>query len=219
MRKLAAMTVATVLALLLAADFVSAQQPGGAAPGGRRGARGGEQGAPPGQPGDRGGFDRGRFDPAQMRERMLEGLRERLGATEEEWKAISPLVTDVMEKQGNAMRGGFGGLMGLLGRGGPGGPGRPGGDRGPGAPPGGDQPGQDRGRRGGMFGQPDPEIEALSKTLEDPNASKETIAANLKALRDARAKREAELKAAREKLRAVLTLRQEALLVLGGLLD
>mgnify|MGYP001074398676 CR=1 FL=1 len=60
---------------------------------------------------------------------------------------------------------------------------------------------------------------ALQTTLENKDASADDIKAKLTALRTSRAKKEADLKSAREELRKVLTLRQEAQLVLMGMLD
>jgi hypothetical protein len=70
-----------------------------------------------------------------------------------------------------------------------------------------------------MFGQTDPDQQALSDAVNAENPSPETIKAKLEAYRAAQAKKAAELKAAREKLRAVLSIAQEAKLVLAGLLD
>ncbi|HOJ59409.1 MAG TPA: hypothetical protein PK878_03915 [bacterium] len=165
------------------------------------------------QRGQRG--QRGQFDPAQMQAMMMERIQEQLGATDEEWKVIQPLVANVMEKQRNAMQGGFRGVGMRFGPGGPGAPGGP-------APQAADRPqreGQDRGQRGGFRGVEDPDVTALQTVLENKDASPEEIKAKLNALRTTRAKREAELKTAREELRKVLTLRQEAQLVLMGMLD
>ncbi len=179
--------VLAVVGLALGTLVAMAQQPGG-------------QGGP-GGPGGRGGFD-----PAQFRERMAEMMKERLGATDEEWKALQPLVEAVQEKQ-QAVRalsmGGFG--RGGFGRGG---------DRG------GDQGGNRGGDRGGMRGvQASPEIEALRKALDSKDTPAAEIQARIKAVRAARVKAEADLKTAREALRKVLTARQEGELFLTGLLD
>jgi hypothetical protein len=155
---------------------------------------------------------RGNFDPAQMRTMMMQRMKEQLAATDDEWKAIEPLVTNVMEKQAAARTGGgIGGFMGGR-RGGPGGPG--------GGPQPADQgPGGNRGGgRGGFGPASNPEVEALQKAIDAKAPAKE-IEARLKALRDARVKREEDLKKAREELRKVLTITQEAQLVLGGILD
>ncbi|MCX8108104.1 MAG: hypothetical protein N3G20_04800, partial [Verrucomicrobiae bacterium] len=84
------------------------------------------QQAGPGR-GDRG--DRPQFDPEQMRQRMMERMRERLEVKDDaEWKAIEDRLQKVMDARREA--GGFGGMgMGMFGRG----PGRGG--------QGGDQPG------------------------------------------------------------------------------
>jgi hypothetical protein len=77
-----------------------------------------------------------------------------------------------------------------------------------------------RGGRGGGFGGAQmPEVEALRDTVEKKNAPAADIKAKMAALRAARKKQADELKAARNKLRGVLTLKQEASLVLGGTLD
>jgi len=199
--------------LLLGPMAVSAQQAG--APPRRQGE--GERAAGPrdagGERGGRFGGDR-QFDPARFREMMLERYREPLGVSDEEWKAIKPLIENVVDKQTatRAMgmmrfgRGGFGGDRGP----GRGGEGRPGAEARP-APREGDRP--------SPFGQPSPEVDALEKALESKDTPVKDIETKLKALRAARQKAEEELKAAREKLRAVLTIRQEAQLVLMGLLD
>ena len=66
---------------------------------------------------------------------------------------------------------------------------------------------------------PDAEVEALQSVVADENSSADENQKKLTALRDARSQKQEELKTAREKLRSVLTIRQEALLVLRGTLD
>jgi hypothetical protein len=138
-------------------------------------------------------------DPARMQEMMLDRLKERLKASDEEWTAIKPLVADVMKLRMSQMRGRMGGMMPP-----PGGPGAP--PMGPGGP-------------GGMFGESSPEAKALQITLDAASPSNDEIKARLTAYRDARKKDEQALQAAREKLKAVLTVRQEAQLVLAGILE
>ncbi len=154
--------------------------------------RGGQRG--------QGGF--GNFDPEQMRQRMMQRYQEQLEASDDEWKVIQPLLEDVMGKQREAMGGRFGG-MGMMFR-------RPGGDRGGDAA---------QGRRGGPRGDGNPEVDALRAALEDDSTSPAELNAKLKALRDSRKKAADDLNKSREKLRAVLTPRQEAMLVLVGTLD
>lgn len=154
------------------------------------------------QGGDRGGR-RGGFDPARMQEfmdRMLDRYKERLGASDEEWNVIKPQINEVMRLQRQA-RGGGGGFMMR-------GPGGPGGDR-----------GGDRGGRPSFGGQEMPEAQALNTALENQSTPAPELQAKLNAYREAVKKNEAALKDAREKLRKVLTLRQEAMLVMAGILD
>jgi len=137
---------------------------------------------------------RGNFDPAQMRQRMTERLKEVLGVdNQQEWDAMRPLIEDVMTKQrdvrGRGMFGMFGG-----GRGGR-------------------QPG---GRRGGDI---DPAVQALQDAVESTSSSAADIKAKIQAVRDSRKKREGALQASRAKLRAVCTARQEARLFMMGILD
>jgi len=91
-----------------------------------------------GPPADR--QQRGNFDPQQMRQRMLERLRDQLGVKDDaEWKAISERIEKVTEARRSA--GGLGGpgtpggFGFAAGRPGMGGVGRPGGFGGPGGPP------------------------------------------------------------------------------------
>jgi len=181
-------------ALSTAQDRPAGEQPAAAAGEARRGGPGGDQGG-----------ERPRFDPERMRTMMLERLKKTMDATDEEWKTIEPLASKVMEKQ-NAVR--TAGLMGgfrMPGRPGAGGPGV----GAPGAPAGG----------GPGMGTPDPEGEALSKALEAKDTPAKEIESKMKAVREARLKKEEELKKAREELRKVLTIRQEALLLLARILD
>lgn len=160
---------------------------------------GGGQGQGQGQGGQGGqGGGRGNWDPAAMQQRMMDGIKEQMKAPDDEWAVISPKLEAVIKAQRDARVGGFGG------RGGPGG-GR------------GGQGG------GGGGGQPQSEVakasQELRTTLEAENASPETVAAKLKAYRDARAAAEESLKTARAELKGVLTERQEAVLVMAGMLE
>ncbi len=141
------------------------------------------------------GQRRGQMDPEQMRQRMMDAMKERLGASDEDWQALEPRVQRVMEAQQNA-RAGMGMGMGF-GRGG--------------------QQGMRRGQ------QPETEVgratSALREVLEDENAPAEQIRERLDALRAARQAAEAELTTARDELRGLLTQRQEAILVMSGMLE
>ena len=147
-------------------------------------------------PEGRRGMRGGRFDPGQMRERMLERVKTELGATDEEWTAIKPLVDNVMEKQRETRE--YSGMGGFMRRRGPGGPG-------------GDRPDFQR--------ETAPEIEALEKALESDETPAEDLKLKLDNYRKARQTAEDNLKTAREELRSVLVLKQEAKMVLMGLLD
>jgi hypothetical protein len=64
-----------------------------------------------------------------------------------------------------------------------------------------------------------PEYDALRKAVDTEGTSNEDIKAKLTAYREALKKKEANLEKAREDLRKVLTVKQEAILVLRGTLD
>lgn len=166
-------------------------------PAGGQGGNGGGQGGP-------GGGRRGGFDPAQMRQRMMERYREQLGVKDDaEWGVIEGRITKIDELRRASMMRGFGGFGG----------------RGPGGPGGGPGGNQGQGNRGGgPFGQqPNPDAEALQAAL-DGGASSDEIKAKLAAYRDSLKKKEAELTKAQDDLRALLSVKQEASAVLLGLL-
>jgi hypothetical protein len=146
------------------------------------------------------------FDPDQMRERMMDRLKTELKASDEEWGVMQPLLQNVMLKQREATSGRMG-AMGMFA-----------GQRGrPDAQP---QPGAGRpGRQGIGPAGGTGELAELSEALESPNTSAAELKKRMAAVRAAREKAEAELKAAREELRQVLTLEQEARLVLMGVMD
>jgi hypothetical protein len=162
--------------------------------------------------GDRG--DRRRqFDPAQreefmqrMRERMSQAMKERLQATDDEWSVIEPRLTKVTELR---MQSGFGGMRGMFG----------GRDRGPGAPGGAEGRDGDSDRPQRELSPIETKARALNEVVENKESTPEQIKSAMTELRAARVKQEQEAKAARESLREVLSLRQEATLVTMGLLD
>lgn len=141
--------------------------------------------------GGRGG--RGGFDPAQMRERMMAGIKEQLSASDEEWKVLSPKLEKVMAAQRES-RVGFGGFGGF-----------------------------GRGWRGGDANQPQSELaraaQELRTSLENKETPADTIAAKLKTYREARDKAREAVTAAQKELKELLTQRQEAVLVNMGILD
>ena len=163
---------------------------------------------PPGQERGRGGPrspEEWRQRMEEFRTRIEDQLRERLGATEEEWKVLQPRMDKVQQLMRQS-RAGLRGMFGMTGRGG-------------------------RGRRGGDDRQPaegtteressdvEQKTEALQSLLDDETSSAPSIKAALAALRKARQKAQDELAVARKELREVVTARQEAQLVLMTLLD
>jgi hypothetical protein len=159
--------------------------------------------------GDQGGGQRrnrqggGNFDPAQMQQRMMEGVRDQLEFTNDtDWNAVQPLVQKVMDAQRETMSGRFGG-MGRMFR-------NRGGNN--------DQGGNNNRPRGGMFGQPSPEAEALQKAIED-NAPSSQIKDLLKKYQASQKAKQAKLEAAQANLRKVLSTKQEAQATLLGLLN
>jgi hypothetical protein len=128
----------------------------------------------------------------------MERIREQLGASEEEWRVLQPKVEKVMTAQRESAAGrGFGG-----GRGGRGGGGGGGG--------------------GGAAVAETPVARAMSElrtTLDNTGATAEQINQRLTALRDARKTAQANLDTARKELKEVLTQRQEAVLVVNGMLE
>ena len=142
------------------------------------------------------------FDPA-FRQRMLDALKERLGATDDEFAAIQPKLEKVLQLQRDANSGGMRGLFG--GRGG-------------------------RGTRGGSTTTTPPagaaEQSAVQKaqaelqaTLDNKDSKPDDIKAKLDAYREAKTKAKEDLAAAQKDLESVLTQRQEATLVVTGMLN
>lgn len=175
---------AVTAALALSAGSLFAQDnAGGDQQGGQRRNR---QGGGPGGNG-------GNWDPAQMQQRMLEGVRDHLEFTNDtDWSAVQPLVQKVLDARRDVGMGG--GMRAIFG----------------GRNRGGDQGGgNNRPRGGGMFGQPSPEEESLNKALEDnaPAAQVKDLLAKYKA---SKAAKQAKLEAAQDALKAVLTTKQEA---------
>ncbi len=162
---------------------------------------------------------RGNFNPQEMQTRMTNALRERLEITDdEEWKLVSERILKVTELR-RATGGGIGGPMGgMFGRGGAGGPGggTPGGAGGPGGTGGTAEAGRGP-TRGGRGGSPNTEMGQLQAAVRDKLPEAE-IKVRLAKLRETRKSDEAKLAKAQEDLRAVLTLRQEAVAVVFGLL-
>lgn len=158
----------------------------------------------------------GNFDPEQMRQRMLERVREQLGVTkDDEWKIISERVEKVMAAR-REVPGGFGG--GMFGRG----PGGPGGRRGGGG--GGDTAAQGGGQGGDRpnrprFGAEESQEEKDLRAAIEAKASADEIKGKLDKFRAYKKSKEADLAKAQDKLKEVLSQSQEATAVLAGLLQ
>lgn len=178
----------------------------------------------PGNEGDRRG-GRTRMTPEEMRQRMEQWrkrasdmMRERLGATEDEWKVLQPRIEKVqtLQRQSRGSRG----MMGFSGR--------SWGSRG-------SRGSRDSGRRPAPTtptAKPDTpatptrersEIEkktiALSEVLKKETPTTAEITTALTELRAARAKSQKELTQARKELQNIVTPKQEAMLVLMGTLE
>lgn len=150
--------------------------------------------------GNNNGGGRGNFDLAAMQEQQMARMKEAFAVTDDaEWALISERVTKVNEirRTAGGGRGGFGG-------GGPGGPGGAGGDRGGG--------GNRQARPTG-----NPELDSLRSAVTDKLPDAE-IKSRLSRLREVRKENEEKLTKAQEDLRAVLSVRQEAIAVMFGLL-
>lgn len=148
------------------------------------------------------GGGRGNFDPSQMQERLLSALRDRMDVKDDaEWSVISDRVTKINDLRQQTMGGGNIGQL-LRNRDNTNGGGNGGGNNFGG-----------RGARGGS-----PEMQALMQGLND-NLPDAEIKARLERLQAVRKTAADQLAKAQEELRAVLTIRQEAVAVMFGLLQ
>ena len=191
MRKLVKLqrVLGVVLLVTLMASSLYAGPGGGGGQRGQRGQRG--QQDQQGQRGERG--ERGTFDRASMQERMVEMMKERLGATDEEWVVIKPRLSEVMTLSMNAR-----GTRGMRGRG--------------------------RGNRDQQETEAPTEpvqiaTADLQTTLDKEAPTAAEIKAKLTALRGAREKNKQQLVTAQQKLKEVLTVKQEAILVMMSMLE
>jgi hypothetical protein len=152
-----------------------------------------------------GGDNPGASRMEQMRTTMTAMLKDDLGATDEEMKAIGPQIEKVFTLQMDLRGSGMMRLFRKALAGGAGGPG-----------------GGGRFIMGGGNATPSAVQKALDDlldTAEKKDAKPEDIKAKLDAYREARDKAKAELAKAQEDLKSLLTKKQEALLVGYGILD
>jgi hypothetical protein len=140
------------------------------------------------------GQNRGNFDPAEMQQRLMNNLREQFGVTDDaEWKVISDRITSINELR-RASGGGFGGGIAAFRA---------------------MQGGNQNGRRGNATVSP--EQDALRQAISDKLPDAE-IKSRLTRLREVRKANEEKLTKAQEELRGILSVRQEAIAVMFGLL-
>lgn len=184
------------VAILLSTSDLAAQQRGRGNQGQGRGNQGG---------------GRGNFDPAQFQQRRMDNYKERLEVTnDDEWKIISDRIEKVLAAQREVRVIGFGR------NGGGGGGGR----RGNGGDNGQTDNNYSGGRtnRGGNFTvDTNPELDALQKAL-DSKAPADEVKTRIARLRDSLRAKEAKLTSAQDDLRKVLSMRQEGIAILIGLL-
>jgi len=188
----AALMLSGALAMPVLAQTDPNAGAGGAAPAGQgQGQGGGRQ---------RGGGGAG--GAAQFQQRMMDNLKTQMGATDDEFAAIQPKIEKVMQLQRDANAGGRG-MMG-----------------------GGRQRGGGQGGGGGATPAAGTQQSAVAKaradlqtTLDNKDATADDIKGKLQALRDAQTQAKTDLEAAQKDLASVLTQRQEAVLVMAGMLS
>jgi hypothetical protein len=130
-------------------------------------------------------------------QRWMLNLKEQLKATDEEWAVLSPRLEQVMRLQREVAAG-----------------------RDPKGPR---EPRPLKDPKPGESPQPVPEVlakaRALNATLFDQSAASADVRAKVTAIREARAKARRELAQRQEDLRQLLTYRQEAVLIIMGVLE
>ena len=168
-------------------------------------------------PGNGGTRNRGSRDPAQYQERRLARYRDHLEIKDDaEWKAIQPLLQKVLEAQQEVRRLDYVGTsQSTWSRtGGPGSSSRSRVDRGD---RGGGGNGGGAGTTGGSSQDANPEVAALQKAVNS-HASAPEVKARLNGYRNLRQRKEGDFTKVQDDLRQVLTVYQEVIAVLIGLL-
>ena len=173
-------------------------------------------------------------NPQEMQERMqtmmIERMKRQLQIEDDKWVTVKPLLENVMKLNGQlnpsargGMFGGFGGAgaMGMGGRGGMSAGGRGGAGAGAGG-----RGGQGQTRPGATTGTAKAEKTGLQKAVEDlqgllrsQDAKDDDITAKVTAVRAAKTKLKADLAKAQDALKAQMNVKQEANLVIMGLLN
>ena len=160
-----------------------------------------------------GGADRGDRNQ-RIQERIMGAIQQTLEAPDDEWEILQPMVSKIYALQ-NEMRPSRMSLFAGRGRGGTEGRGR---GRGQFGERDGEREGNREGNREGRGrNQGDAASTALSEAIESGDAAQ--IKKALTDLRDQREKQADELKKTQDKLRQIVTLKQEATLVVHGFLD
>jgi hypothetical protein len=142
---------------------------------------------------------RGNADPEQMRQRMMDNVREQFQVKDDaEWKIIQERVQKVMDARRDIGFGGGG--MRMFRR------------------PGGDANQADQGNRRRFGGEPSAEEQALQKAI-DSKATKDELKSVMAKYREAKKSKEAKLQQAQDELKKVLSLPQEAAALDMGLVN
>jgi hypothetical protein len=193
MSKRSLVVMASFCALLIF-SWAQAQEAGGGGRKRRAGGAGAGAAAAPGAGGEQEGGRR--FNTATMMRERMNTIKEQMGATDEEWKELSPKIEKAMmlQRETRPMQG-----FGFAGGRRPGGEGR--------QPP---------------AGPPSKVIEAqteLGKAIKEKNAPADDVAKKLADYREARDKARAELVVVQKDLKKSVKPREEAVLVLNGILD
>lgn len=133
---------------------------------------------------------------------MTEKMRDMVGATPEEWTVLQPRIEKVQTLQREQTTSSFRGYALLMG----------GSDRSRSRTP----------RSGDPNAQPsllEQKTKDLQTSVENKETSPEELKMRLAAIRDAKARAKADLARNQEELRQLLTVRQEAVLVMLGVLE
>jgi hypothetical protein len=149
---------------------------------------------------------RGNFDPAAMKQNMMDRLRDQMEIKDDqEWQAIEPKLGKVWDARRDVMAMGFRGFGGGRRRN------NGGGDNG-------GNGGDNQRPRRSPFGEPSAAMEELQKAIEAKAPTAE-IKTKLAAVRAELKDKQAKLVAAQEELRGILTPRQEAIATVNGMLQ
>lgn len=204
---------ASAFAVVVIASPAAAQAPAPSGGPGNAGERGGgdrERGSSGGgeRSSDRGGRD---FGGGDFRQRFSDRMKELMGASDDEWQVLSPRIERVQQLQRSASTGRSGMSM-LFSRGGGSGGGRGG--------PGGGGSSRDFSRGAEQPAAPvEQKAKELQASIDNKGAGSDELKLKLAALREERDRARAETAKAQEELRELLTMRQEAILVMMGVLE